>query len=97
MPAPQRIGAPADDLLYDIEADPSELHDVSASRPQVVRAMRARLAVYNATNVGCCVCTGSAPTEEMHVPPRDGYWTSFRDQGPNLDPHCKLQNEPPFA
>ena len=82
-------------LLYDIEVDPSELHDMAATRPDVVQTMLERLAWYNESNVDCCICTGSEPTGEMRMAPRDGYWTSFRDQGPNPDPHCHLQNEPP--
>ena len=80
-------------LLYDIDADPSELVDLSSSHPEVVQAMLARLAAYNATNVPCCICTGSDRTSEMDHPPLDGFWTSFRDQSPNPDPNCKLQSE----
>jgi hypothetical protein len=82
-------------LLFDIDADPAERQDLSQALPEVVQQLKGRLDAYNATNVPCCICTGSARTEEMDQPPEDGYWMSFRDQSDNPDPNCKLQNRPP--
>ena len=79
--------------MYDIEADPSEQHDLALSDPALLNLLLKRLAHYNATNVPCCICTGSSRTSEMDVPPRDGYWFSFHDQSPNPDPNCRLQSE----
>ena len=81
-----------DDLLYDIDADPWERYDLARSLPEVVRQLHARLDVYNASNVPCCICTGSDRTEEMNRPPIDGYWYAFHDQTPNPDPNCKMQH-----
>mmetsp|Transcript_27831 Transcript_27831/g.68748 ORF Transcript_27831/g.68748 Transcript_27831/m.68748 type:complete len:150 (-) Transcript_27831:48-497(-) len=81
------------DMLFDIDTDPSERHDLSSAQPEIVQALLQRLATYNASNVPCCICTGSARTSEMDEPPLDGYWTSFRDQSPNPDANCKLQAE----
>ena len=84
-----------DDLVYDIEADPSELHDLAPSRPDLVTLLHERLDHYNESNTPCCICTGSQRTEEMEEPPIDGFWDSFRDQSANPSADCKLQNEPP--
>ena len=86
-------------MLYDVDADPAERHDLAGSpaHRQVLGHLLERLAFYNASNVPCCICTGSGRTGEMDEPPLEGYWTSFRDQGPNPDPSCALQNEPPAA
>jgi len=81
-------------LLYDVEADPSETKDLAQSNPDVVAQLLLRLQSHNATNVPCCICTGSGQTEEMKLPPVDGYWTSFRNQSDNPDPNCALMNEP---
>lgn len=78
-------------LLYNIDDDPSEQHDIASSEPALLNALLTRLAEYNETNVPCCICTGSSRTSEMDVPPRDGYWYSFIDQTPNHDPNCQLQ------
>lgn len=80
-----------EDVLYDIDADPSERFDLAPAMPEVVKQLRARLDFYNASNVPCCICTGSGRTGEMDLPPKDGYWSSFHDQTPNPDPNCKLQ------
>ena len=81
------------DLLYDIEADPAERHDLAPSQPALVASMLQRLAKHNATNEPCCICTGSDRTSEMDQPPPDGYWYSFADQTPNPAPDCKLQRD----
>ena len=81
-------------MLYNIEADPSERRDLAPSQPDIVAQLRARLAHYNASNVPCCICTGSARTGEMDVAPADGYWFSFHNQTDNPSPDCALQNEP---
>jgi len=86
-----------DTLLYDVAADPAELHDLAPAMPERVADLMRRLDAYNATNVPCCICTGSGRTSEMDRPPRDGFWYSFADQSPNPDPNCKLQREPPGA
>ena len=84
-----------DNMLFDVESDPSEFYNLAESMPKVVGELLSRLAAYNATNTPCCICTGSGRTGEMDLPPIDGFWFSFRDQGPNPDPNCDLQNEPP--
>ena len=81
-------------LLFDIDSDPSETTNLAQSQPQVVGRLLRRLAEYNASAVPCCICTGSGIAPEMAYPPREGYWTSFRDQGPNGAPECALQDLP---
>ena len=83
-----------EDLIYDVEADPSEQDDLAPTSPQLLATLHARLRVYNESAVPCCICTGSQRTDEMDSPPRDGYWYSFLDQGPNPSSDCALQNEP---
>ena len=82
------------DLLYDVEADPSEQYDLAPSSPELLERMHTRLRVYNESAVPCCICTGSDRTDEMDRPPKDGFWFSFADQGPNPSKDCALQNEP---
>ena len=67
LPVLQRFSCLPVNLLYDIEVDPSELHDMAATRPDVVQTMLERLAWYNESNVDCCICTGSEPTGEMRM------------------------------
>lgn len=87
-------------MLFNIIADPSEANDLAINatleHADVIAKMLARLKEHNATNVPCCVCTGSGVDgAEMKQPPKDGYWSSFHDQSENKDPNCALQAEPP--
>ena len=65
--------------------------DLAPSLPRVVSKLLGRLAAYNATNVPCCICTGSARTSEMDMPPYQGYWSSCASPAscPAL-PRCPL-------
>ena len=83
-------------MLFHIATDPSETKDVARANPHVVARLASRLDECNASATPCCICTGSGRTSEMDVPPRDGVWYSFRDQGPNPDPNCALLNQPPW-
>eukprot|EP00967_Tisochrysis_lutea_P074193 scaffold99557_cov33-Tisochrysis_lutea.AAC.1 len=84
-------------LLFDIDEDPRELHNIADSSPSIVSEMLRLMDVHNRSAVSCCICTGSTPDElEMSQPPLEDFWFRFRDEGPNSDPSCKLMNEPPW-
>ena len=62
-------------LLFDVVADPSETTDLSASMPQVVRRLKARLELYNAT-----VMAPFYPDNDPAADPKKhgGVWTPWR-------------------
>jgi hypothetical protein len=86
-------------LLFNIKEDPSESKDLSQdpAHQSTLQSISKRLAEHAATNVPCCICTGRPDQAEMSIPPKDGYWFTFRDQSDNMDPACALMRQPPPA
>jgi arylsulfatase A-like enzyme len=53
--------------LYDLDVDPFEEHDLSATRPDLVNAMRAALPAFDATNDQQAGTPGSGPSPEVRA------------------------------
>lgn len=84
-------------LLFDVEADPRELHDLAPEHPALVGELLKQLARHNATNVPCCLCAARLDAEEKALPPKGGAWFTFHDERDDPSELCAMQRLPPYG
>ena len=81
-------------FLFDVVADPTEQHDLSAALPEVVASLLAALQAFNAT--GIPQSNSGVPVDPASNPSRyGGVWTPWR--GDPIPQHCDPNASAPVS